>query len=53
MFRNTMPRYEVLSQDAMKILDGGWRRIVTDIGIVLRNIPGLSDELDAVTGLTS
>jgi len=33
MFRNTMPRYEVLSEDAMKVLDGGWRRIVTEIGI--------------------
>ena len=33
MFRNTMPRYEVLSEDAMAKLDAGWRRIVTEIGI--------------------
>jgi trimethylamine---corrinoid protein Co-methyltransferase len=33
MFRNTMPRYEVLSADAMSALDKGWRRIVTEIGV--------------------
>ena len=33
MFRNTMPRYEVLSADAMAALDQGWRRIVTEIGV--------------------
>lgn len=33
MFRNTMPRYEVLSQDAMQQLDKGWRRLVTEIGV--------------------
>ncbi len=33
MFRNRMPRYEVLSQDAMATLDGGWRRLVTEIGV--------------------
>ena len=33
MFRNTMPRYEVLSEDAMAKLDAGWRRIVTEIGV--------------------
>jgi trimethylamine--corrinoid protein Co-methyltransferase len=33
MFRNTMPRYEVLSADAMAALDKGWRRIVTEIGV--------------------
>ncbi len=33
MFRNTMPRYEVLSQDAMAKLDAGWRRLVTEIGV--------------------
>ena len=33
MFRNTMPRYEILSADAMAVLDPGWRRIVTEIGI--------------------
>jgi trimethylamine--corrinoid protein Co-methyltransferase len=33
MFRNKMPRYEVLSADAMATLDTGWRRIVTEIGV--------------------
>jgi trimethylamine---corrinoid protein Co-methyltransferase len=33
MFRNTMPRYEVLSADAMAVLDRGWRRIVSEIGV--------------------
>jgi trimethylamine--corrinoid protein Co-methyltransferase len=33
MFRNTMPRYEILSPDAMQTLDRGWRRIVSEIGI--------------------
>lgn len=33
MFRNTMPRYEVLSEDAMATLDQGWRRLMTEIGV--------------------
>ena len=33
MFENRMPRYEVLSEDAMATLDRGWRRIVSEIGI--------------------
>ena len=33
MFQNTMPRYEILSADAMQALDRGWRRIVTEIGV--------------------
>jgi trimethylamine---corrinoid protein Co-methyltransferase len=33
MFRNTMPRYEVLSEDAMAKLDKGWRRLVSEIGV--------------------
>ena len=33
MFRNTLPRYEVLSEDAMAKLDAGWRRLVTEIGV--------------------
>jgi trimethylamine--corrinoid protein Co-methyltransferase len=33
MFRNAMPRYEILSDDAMATLDGGWKRIVRDIGV--------------------
>src|ERR1700738_2673304 len=33
MFRNRMPRYEILSPDAVAVLDKGWRRIVSEIGI--------------------
>lgn len=33
MFRNQMPRYEILSQDALATLDAGWRRIVSEIGV--------------------
>jgi len=28
-----MPRYEILSEDALGVLDRGWRRIVTEIGV--------------------
>ncbi len=33
MFQNKMPRYEVLSADAMATLDKGWRRLMTEIGV--------------------
>src|SRR2546423_13696931 len=33
MFRNTMPRYEILSGAALATLDRGWRRIVSEIGV--------------------
>jgi len=33
MFVNRMPRYEILSEDAMATLDGGWRRLVSEIGV--------------------
>ena len=33
MFVNAMPRYEVLSEDAMAVLDRGWRRIVSELGV--------------------
>ncbi len=33
MFRNQMPRYEILSQEAMAVLDIGWRRIVSEMGV--------------------
>jgi trimethylamine--corrinoid protein Co-methyltransferase len=40
---NRMPRYEILSEESLGVLDRGWRRIVTEIGIEF-----LSDEaLDA------
>ena len=33
MFVNSMPRYEILSADAIAVLDRGWRRIVSEIGV--------------------
>ena len=33
MFTNRMPRYEILSADALAQLDAGWRRLVTEIGV--------------------
>ena len=33
MFRNQMPRYEVLSESAMEALDAGWRRLLTEVGV--------------------
>ena len=33
MIVNSLPRYEILSGDAMAALDRGWRRIVTELGI--------------------
>jgi trimethylamine---corrinoid protein Co-methyltransferase len=33
MFVNAMPRYEILSDEAVDVLDRGWRRLLTEIGI--------------------
>src|SRR5918998_414727 len=33
MFVNSLPRYEILSDEAMEVLDGGWRRILTELGV--------------------
>ncbi len=33
MFTNRMPRYEILSEDAMATLDTGWRKLMTEIGV--------------------
>ena len=33
MFHNRMPRYDVLSEDAIATLDRGWRRLLTEVGI--------------------
>src|SRR3954451_13096684 len=33
MFRNKMPRYEILSEEAMATLDRGWRRLVSELGV--------------------
>ena len=33
MFRNDMPRYDILSDDGMAVLERGWRRLLSDIGV--------------------
>jgi len=33
MLINRMPRYEILSEEAMAVLDRGWRRLVSEVGI--------------------
>ncbi|MET0615448.1 MAG: trimethylamine methyltransferase family protein [Thermoleophilaceae bacterium] len=33
VFANKMPRYEILSEEAMGTLDRGWRRIVSELGV--------------------
>jgi trimethylamine--corrinoid protein Co-methyltransferase len=33
VFVNTMPRYEILSAEAIAVLDKGWKRIVSEIGV--------------------
>jgi trimethylamine--corrinoid protein Co-methyltransferase len=33
VFVNEMPRYEILSEEAMDTLDRGWRRIVSELGV--------------------
>jgi trimethylamine---corrinoid protein Co-methyltransferase len=33
MFVNRMPRYEILSPDAIGVLEKGWRRIVSEVGV--------------------
>src|SRR5919202_1190676 len=33
MFVNKMPRYEILSEEAIDTLDRGWRRIVSELGV--------------------
>jgi trimethylamine--corrinoid protein Co-methyltransferase len=33
VFVNEMPRYEILSEEAMDTLDKGWRRIVSELGV--------------------
>jgi trimethylamine---corrinoid protein Co-methyltransferase len=43
VFVNRMPRYEILDAEAMEVLDRGWRRIVSEIGIEF----GLPESLDA------
>lgn len=33
MFINRMPRYEILSEEAMATLDKGWRRLISEVGV--------------------
>jgi trimethylamine--corrinoid protein Co-methyltransferase len=33
MFHNRMPRYDILSEEAMATLDRGWRRLMSEIGV--------------------
>jgi trimethylamine--corrinoid protein Co-methyltransferase len=33
MFVNEMPRYEILTEEAIDTLDKGWRRIVSELGV--------------------
>jgi trimethylamine---corrinoid protein Co-methyltransferase len=33
MFHNKMPKYEILSSEALDKLDQGWRRLVSEIGV--------------------
>lgn len=33
MFTNRMPRYEILSADALDKLDQAWRRLITEVGV--------------------
>src|ERR671926_911719 len=33
MFVNSMPRYEILSEEAIDVLDRGWRRILSELGV--------------------
>jgi trimethylamine---corrinoid protein Co-methyltransferase len=44
MFVNRMPRYEILDPRSMEVLDRGWRRIVSEIGIEF----GLPESLEAL-----
>jgi trimethylamine--corrinoid protein Co-methyltransferase len=32
-FVNAQPRYEILSEEALEVLDGGWRRLISEIGV--------------------
>jgi trimethylamine--corrinoid protein Co-methyltransferase len=33
VFENLMPRYEVLSEEAMAVLERGWRRLISEMGV--------------------
>src|SRR5207253_5109301 len=44
---NTMPRYEILSEEALETIDHGWRRIVSDLGIEFLHPEALAQLRDA------
>lgn len=33
MFVNGLPRYEILSEEAMGVLERGWRRLISEVGV--------------------
>ena len=33
MFEKRVPHYELLSEDAMAMIEGGWRRLISEIGV--------------------
>jgi trimethylamine---corrinoid protein Co-methyltransferase len=41
VFVNRMPRYEILSEESMAVLEEGWQSIVRDIGIEFQHEPAL------------
>ena len=41
MFVNAMPRYEILSEEALATLEGGWRRLVSELGIEFGSVEAL------------
>ena len=51
MFRNQMPHYEVLSEEAMETLDGGWRRLLTEVGVEFLDQRALERDMKLARGL--
>ncbi|MBI4940003.1 MAG: trimethylamine methyltransferase family protein [Actinobacteria bacterium] len=47
MFRNVMPRYEILTDDALQRIERGWMRIVQEIGIAFDHPEALERLRDA------
>jgi len=41
MFVNRMPRFEPLTPDALDVIDRGWRRLVSELGIKFMHEPSL------------
>lgn len=47
MFRNVMPRYEILTEDALQRIERGWMRIVQEIGVAFDHPEALERLRDA------